>query len=333
MSDEFSQRRRFLAGIAVVGVQAAMPSWVRRLGLQSQSTPPAPPSTQVAVWPAGAVAGGTYQIQRPESVMNDRNVAIRLPANFTLTLAPDVDRIDWTVGRIEFGVGCTLDLSAAVPIHARLVPAEPPVRTSPHRDYFQPGLQGFDGGVGTDGVPGIPMKLDALAAGTRGCLWIRTDGDAGGPGGKGGKGQTSGGTKCAGTGQLKGASGGKGGTGGTGGKGGATSDVTITLHSLPVGYELRPAACASACGRSTRPSNANSDDGRIVIWGAPGCGGAGGAGGTAGEGDRSVNPRNCTSGFIFFTNYSVAGGDDGPPGDDGQVGAMGDCGVAIIKGP
>jgi hypothetical protein len=84
------------------------------------------------------------------------------------------------------------------------------------------------------------------------------------------------------------------------------------------------------------------DDGRIVVWGAPGCGGAfslihgpfpapkiGGMGGPGGGGGGTG--RLCYS--PPFDNYYTHQGKEGALGDPGAVGAMGDAGMVQIVGP
>ena len=303
------------------------PTADRRAGSQLERRRTRRPA--VAPWPPGAAPGGSYTVALPEAVMNDPSRQIVLPNNFTLYFEPNVQVVDWTVDSISFGQGCTIDLSS--PQTLPPTPATPPPPAgSP--TYFVPGTQGLSGPPGLPGRAGVQMVLRVNSSGATGGLWIRTDGGPAGAGAAGGRGQHGGPTKCGGSKRTKGPPGGKGGTGGPGGAGGSTSVVTIENAALPVGFVFNPNACATTCGRSTRPSAANVNDGSIVIWGGSGCGGAGGKGGQPGPADRSKPKRGPCYEFPFI-NYYVRAGNDGPPGSPGPGGPAGQCGSAESRGP
>lgn len=254
---------------------------------------------------------------------------VRIPAGSTLKFADDVTSVNLRIGRLEFGVGSTIDLSA---------PVVPPPRAQPGEDQsVQPpeGYHGNPGGVGhrgTNGRPGRSLTLQVDEVLASGSLWVRTDGGPGGAGGTGGRGQLGGGSACIPT--KHAGNGGDGGPGGPGGAGGATSAVRIEIRTPTApGYTLIPAGCIDrvpippsgfppkyfrVCGSSLRPESANGNTGAIIIAGMVGCGGPGGAGGEpADPGDYNV--RRCAIG------PDGKAGSRGRPGNLGENGSHGTC--------
>jgi len=279
-----------------------------------------------------------------------------------LTLADDVLGINWHIAYLQFGQQAMFDISAATPpwswsaghpphpggppgnVHVPWpIPPTPP-------DYpgqapkHQKGATGFSGEAGHVGNPGRSLNLVIDNLDLVGSLWIRTDGGLGGPGGNGGAGQIGGDWGCDGDNHCNGGDGGDGGRGGDGGQGGPTSAAQITINSFPKGYLQRPIAVASYCGTSNPPETWAGDDGRIVVWGAPGCGGSiritwprpqpprGGAGGNPRVGGGVQGEKlQCVS--FPFTNYFAYPGGTGKFGPNGSVGPSGDGALVEIHGP
>jgi hypothetical protein len=217
-------------------------------------------------------------------------------------------------------------------------------------DYHQVGATGMRGIDGQIGNAGRSLRWVVTTMIMRGSLWILTDGGAGGPGGAGGKGQLGGADRCDGEGRSNGGDGGRGGRGGDGGRGGSTSNVRIEIGTLPVGFVLTPAAIANGCVKPpglpgslpTPPPSSwteGADDGRIVVWGRPGCGGVnppgdpfandGGFGGQGGAGGGTG--LQCYS--PPFVNYYTHPGKAGMWGDLGSAGQKGGSGSVEIVGP
>lgn len=312
--------------------------------------PESDPSKLPPPWPPNAQPNGYYVVSRPESVA--KYPYVKLPNNFHLSLAPDVDHIQWEIDRLEFGTNVTFDTSRFLlyPVngppgftHTPYPPAPPdqpsiPGEASPHQD----GAKGLKGRPGDQGFAGRATSLLITNIIEQGSLWIHTDGNAGGLPGKGGNGQIGGDHECGDKPETAG-NGGAGGDGGVGGAGGSTSVVTILIKSLPVGYMLHPEACSQSCGNSTRPPNANGDDGRIVVWGSPGCGGIvlpvwgfivdlhAGAPGDGGAGGGGTVTLECHD--FPWGSHTVKPGHKGPDGQLGSNGPKGNCGLVQFLGP
>lgn len=267
-----------------------------------------------------------------EAVMDIAQLS--LPDDFTLKFDPQIHQIRWRVGALAFGKRVVIDLSAppmTLPSGASAPPAEG------QASWGQTGASGAPGGSGFTGLAGrlLSLKIKTHLSMTTGSLWIKTDSGPGSSGGSGGQGQLGGGSTCGSRTEgprSHGGNGGPGGPGGAGGWGGMTSMVIVSIDNYPVGYELRPSACSAACGSSSRPPGADGDDGKIVIWGSPGCGGSGGPGGKGGGGgDAHREARVCRE--FPINNYSMGGGAPGPSGPKGAQGANGACGIAVLRGP
>jgi hypothetical protein len=305
-------------------------------------------------WPPNAQPNGAHVVQKEYSTFNFPYVY--LPAGFRLSLADDVSGISWQIGLLEFGVGASFDISAVPPPPPDIPPGGhlpepfdpwPPPPDQPdmpgQADYHRTGAAGLGGQNGRPGNSGRPLNWLVTSQLASGSLWIITNGGIGGPGGRGGKGQLGGGSKCDGDGQSNGGDGGRGGPGGDGGKGGATSTVSIQINSLSAGSTLTLVATAGYCGSAFPPSSwtENYDDGRIVVWGAPGCGGyngfwnphgpSGGHGGNGGGG--GPDGRLCREFGFPPVNYFTRAGNPGAEGPPGNAGLMGDGGIAQIVGP
>jgi hypothetical protein len=273
-----------------------------------------------APWPPGAVAGGTYTVQRAEaSALID---TLELPANFTLKFADDVDEIDWTVRTMDYDDGAIIDLSAPKTALPQAASGTSASGVAP--DY---GVNGAGGSPGQNGVLGRNGKSFTLHVTTivtnKGTLWIKTDGGPGGRGGDGGSGQVGGGSRCF---PLNhGGAGGGGGKAGDGGNGGDTAEVRIYLVQGAAGPpppSVQPVSCALTCGNSNPPPGMGAGTGNIYIWGAPGCaGGAGstGQGGSGGSSDRCPS-RNCGP-----FNKDAGCGPHGPSGQPSLPGRNGFC--------
>jgi Caspase domain len=283
-----------------------------------------------ASWPPGAVEGGSYVVL-PEDA--NRNIEyFKLPENFTLLFDPSVTEVNWRVHRLQFGKSATIDVSAP----KTTIPPAPAGLDA--LQGLDPGSNGRDGGPGAQGVQGpngigLHVEVDTLVP--RGNLWIRTDGAQGGSGGRGGNGQMGGGTSCGsiGTSHVDGGHGGNGGPGGRGGNGGSTSEVQLIVRSVlgeTQGIENRYVAgpiCSAACGRSVRPKDLVGDDGKILVYGQPGCGGPGGFGGAPGPGGDEGERKGCALLKVLFTGH-VSGGPLGAPGRSGSPGEPGRCSAA-----
>ena len=178
-------------------------------------------------WPPNAISGGTYIVQAKGQTMTIPY--LKLPANFTISFAPEVQQVSWSVHTLEFGVNATLDLSApqiapppaanGADRHREPLPLVPhDVSLSVH------GKAGGAGAPGKKGREGIFLRLTIGSVIPRGSLWIRTDGGPGGAGGRGGRGQNGAAARCApimgSPYPVHGGLGGDGGNGGSGGKGG-----------------------------------------------------------------------------------------------------------------
>ncbi len=297
-------------------------------------------------WPPGAQQNGTYVVPKEYSVWNFDYVY--LPAGFVMVLADDCPGLNWTINVLEFGTNAILDLSVQTPgaapgqSHPPIPTAIPPVAANlpPAGDYAH-GSNGLLGAAGAPGYSGKPLQFTVQNLVMTGSLWIRTDGGTGGEGGPGQQGGNN--PNCNGEGTSNGGDGGTGGQGGPGGQGGATSTVAILINSMPVGYSFSPVACTNNGGYgSPPPATLNGNDGRIVIWGAPGLGGypkrqmhppipkyVGGGGGSGGRGGGAT--IQCYS--FPFTNYYGSPGRNGVDGPEGPAGAVGACSPASIKGP
>jgi len=234
-----------------------------------------------------------------------------IPDGVTLKVAPDVSAVEWTVGKMIFGVNVTIDLASGAAKAARGGDGGPPPGQA---GYCTLGQGGAGGGGGSTGASGVSLTIkDLESISDQGSLWIRTDGAVGGDGGNGGQGQQGGGHRKSGIGgHCNARDGGPGGSGGPGGPGGATSPIKLTLradqHDLP--HNPLIAGCATTCTPSARPPSATGNTGVIAVWGAPGCGGNGGSGGPGGlEGDRGE---------------SIPGGNGGA----GGAGPLGACSPA-----
>jgi formylglycine-generating enzyme required for sulfatase activity len=277
-----------------------------RRATASTSPPPSP-------WPPGAVSGGSYTVMPSEATMHV--TVMYLPDDYTVHIGPGVSAIRWTVDHLHFGVGAVIGLSPPV---AASPPAKP--QTPRQACWGDQGSAGAPGGPGTKGASGMTTVITAKTAGHRGSLWIRTDGGPGAPGGEGGDAASGGGTRCCFpiqevcdsrtfSGRMHGGNGGNGGDGGDGGEGGDTADVTIHANGQLLLHSA-PASCSTTCGASTKPLGDPSDDGKITIWGSPGCGGPPGHGG---KGGGSGGPRRECPAFC-----GVA--DEGSPGSSGRDG-------------
>ncbi len=286
--------------------------------------PAAPPDAALATWPPGAVAGGTYVVPASQATMDIRY--LRLPDGFRITFAPDVTQVHWIVGTLDFGQNATIDLG---PVDKN--GASSGARGSDiggQATFGQQGAQGGQGGAGAPGVAGRNLVLEVDNVLPHGSLLITTDGGHGGIGGIGGRGQTGGGSRC--NPDQDAGPGGNGGRGGTGGDGGATSTVDLFIKSFANGYRLEPAGCGF-CGQFVPPPPMGGDDGKIVVWGTPGCGGMGGLGGEPGAGDNSVPLRLCR--HFPGNNRFVRGSGPGQKGGVGPFGKYGACGHVVIRGP
>jgi hypothetical protein len=271
-------------------------------------------------WPSGAVEGGTYVVQPQE---REKVISyLKLPRNFTLSLDPSIEEIHWTVTKMEFGSGATIDLSSPRTIPApgpsgQDVPGQPGVG--------MPGMQGGRGSAGINGRNGRTMTLRVTELTPHGSLWIRTDGGLGGSGGRGGNGQLGGPSSCGliAGGRVDGGPGGSGGDGGEGGRGGSTSTVDISIDKIPgrstTGWVATVTDSTLKCGPSERPEGLMEDDGRIVIYGHPGCAGIGGTGGAPGPGGDEGHGKKC--GLIGIPVGGASGGTPGTPGGPGRAGA------------
>lgn len=290
-------------------------------------------------WPKSSWGDRRYVVTREESVLSIPY--LKIPDGCTIALADDVERVQWGIGVLSVGRGATLDLSHRVPPQLPTPPgatplppsdsAPPPPTPRPiagRASIFQDGAIGLPGTAGSKGKSGRPCSIVVHTMLPAGSLWIRTDGGTGGQGGGGGGGQLGGDADCRRPRRTHAGTGGAGGVGGDGGEGGNTSNVEVVLLQLPVGYEIRPEASASRCGRSKRPSTADGNDASIVIWGARGCGGWGGRGGWGAEGGRGIS--GCRH---FIENWRVFPGKPGRTGIKGPMGDAGKVGSAIIMGP
>jgi hypothetical protein len=281
-------------------------------------------------WPPGAVRGGEYVVSERDA--NKTIDFLKLPDDFTLLVDSSVKEVNWTVHKLEFGEGATIDVSAP---RTTIPPAPHGADAGVSQSSGANGADGGPGAPGLAGPSGISLNLEVDTLEMHGNLWIRTDGASGGAGGRGGNGQLGGGASCGslGTSHVSGGRGGNGGPGGRGGDGGATSKVRLIIHSMVgdhqstgVSYVSRP-ACSSVCGRSTRPADLNKDDGKITIYGQSGCGGPGGFGGAPGPGGDEGERRGCALLKILFTGH-VSGGPIGTPGQPGSFGETGRCSEA-----
>lgn len=288
-------------------------------------------------WPPFPPRARQYRVKREESVLEIPYLYI--PADCTIVLANDVDRIEWRIGLLEFGRNATMDVS--VPrgiVFPPPDPGQPPPNAPPappqvpgRPALFAKGHTGYPGTPGLAGRAGRALAWFVTDVIAKGSLWIRTDGQYGGTGGRGGQGQDGGDSECRSEDDTYAGPGGDGGRGGDGGPGGATSDVLIRIESLPVGYVLEPVACMSGCGTSMRPSTASGDDGRIVPWGGRGCGGVRGSRGSGGSGGRGTD--GCGQWGFPPVNWNVRPGAPGNIGLFGAPGGAGACGRARIVGP
>lgn len=273
-------------------------------------------SLSAQTWPPEAAEGGTYTAKP-----GDQNLTIdhiRLPKNFTINFPGDFKIVEWNARTFEFGENCTIDLSPGPPTEIGgndLIAID--IRQP---DWGLPGRKGKDGPPGKPGRAGITFTLNVGTIVANGSLWIRTDGERGGYGGSGWAGGLGGGSRCKNLVQdgRDGGPGGAGGDAGPGGAGGATARVRINATVTPPRGRIRPVACRSQCGQSTRPSSANGNTGAIVIWGAPGCGGKAGYPGRGGPGGDEGMKRNC--GFGIEDRKGGAHGKDGKPAEAGTNG-------------
>jgi len=278
-------------------------------------------------WPPGAVEGGTYVVGPDDA---DKTIEyLKAPDNFTLLFDSSIKDVKWVVHKLEFGKGATIDLSAP---QTTIPPAPSGVDLLPQ---VIPSADGKDGGPGRDGTAGpngvtLHLEIDNLVP--HGNLWIRTDGAQGGPGGRGGNAQMGGGATCGilGASHADGGRGGRGGPGGKGGPGGSTSRVQLVVHSLLGGAQEQGMThsvgpmCSRVCGRSVRPPDLIGDDGKILVYGEPGCGGLGGFGGAPGPGGDEGQKHSCALLHVLFSGH-VSGGQLGVPGPRGSSGDIGQC--------
>lgn len=199
-----------------------------------------------------------------------------LPQDCTINFAPGITSVDITCQKMVLNGQCTLDLRQQVP-----VPPKPPTPVGrPQNGYGATGFSGLPGAKGGRGADAIALNLSIQQLdGSKGSLWILTDGGPGGPGGDGGPGGKGGGPQTSGTHCYDGGNGGMGGAPGTGGDGGNTAIVKITLGPNTI-VPLSSAGVAP----STRPASAGPQSGTIIPYGAPGPGGPGGIGGPGGPG-------------------------------------------------
>jgi hypothetical protein len=309
----------------------------------------------VQPWPPNAAANKYYVVSREEASFQYDYVL--LPAGFVLYLADDVPGLNLQITTLEFGIGAVIDISAVPPPgpgdqqpsapesgHGPMIrPPWPPPNTpdAPAKAAaHENGTPGYAGLPGHPGNPGRPLTMLVKNLVFQGSLWVRTNGGVGGPGGNGSAGGEGGNNACDGADKANGGNGGRGGNGGIGGTGGDTSIVTIQINNQPVGWSLKPIANTTYCGFAETPDNwTGFDDGRIIVWGSPGCGGTngvysppgglgggGGAGGGASQGPLSCNPFPGSS-------YSAFPGNAGPAGTGGSDGPMGGAGSVILQGP
>lgn len=216
---------------------------------------------------------------------------LRLPAGFTLRVAPGVSTIQWQVDQIQFGPGATFDLSAS-PVKS----AKPPKpQTEGQADYCAKGDRGANGVAGKDGGNAANLIITGVQAITNssGGLWVRNDGGPGQDSGDSGDGQHGGGHWGRWPNECERHDGGPPGDVLKPGRGGSPSVVSITNYpnlistsaasksKSPIKVTKVPAP-SGACGPSTRPPGAVANTGAIVVFGQPGCNGIPGTRGQPG---------------------------------------------------
>jgi hypothetical protein len=267
-------------------------------------------------FPDNAVPNGHYEVtQGAAQILSGGDLV--LPDGFTITVAPDVDRIDWTFDKLLIGKGAKIDLSRQRPIPK---PATAAPGSSTYTCTAGPAVCGNNvqnienGGPGGNGISGV-LGLDAAAfrlvvhgIPVTGGLWIKTDGATGGPGGNGGSGGHGNWGSCNGSHYHRGADGGPGGQAGQGGYGGSTSFVEVMIIDPTTGQvdNEYKGGCAKDFSPSTKPAETDSNNGLILVYGAPGQAGGNGSPGPGGERGHGIN---CGTG-----RKDVPDGSNGPTG-------------------
>jgi hypothetical protein len=292
----------------------------------SQSISLDPTDTTAMLWPPNAVEGGTYVVKPDEQTKEIPY--LKLPRGFTILFDPAIEEIHWTVAKMEFGIGATIDLS---PPHMAVSPGTSGADVVGRPAPGAPGQPGGRGGNGKQGRDGRNLTLNITEFEPHGSLWIKTDGGAGGPGGRGGNGQLGGPPNCGimGIQRTGGGQGGVGGPGGDGGRGGSPSFVRVSITKIPEhdssNWLTYPQAAGSdlKCGPSERPPGLMDDEGRIVVFGRPGCGGPAGVGGAPGPGGDEGTSSKCHLLGLLPVLGSVSGGVPGSPGAKGNTGDLG----------
>lgn len=287
-------------------------------------------TTLFTTFPFGAVAGGTYTITRADASISSGGT-LYLPVNFTINVAPDVDKVDWYFDKIQFDEGATIDLSRIItfpnPVKAtdgtNMRDCNESVNSCCFGDRgdnrpLQSGGDGQPSHNGVNGKDGTILILSTHYIPSSGNLWIRTDGAKGEDGGSGGNGGNGNWGNCDGGNYHNGGSGGKGGDAGNGGNGGNTSVINFRLLDPQTGQVVRDfkGSCSNSTTPSTRPSSASGSTGVIAVYGNPGAKGLKGNPGIGGE--RGHSCPNC--GLLGRQDTDGAEGVNGTNGTNGHDG-------------
>lgn len=263
--------------------------------------------------------GGEYLVT-PENATAVFPSTLRFDDDVRIVCDSRVVSIYWEIEEFSFGQRVTFDLTRPVMKPAK---AARGANGGTQAQYGRKGTDGQTGATGTSGADGASLTLVISKLDPVGSLWIRTDGSEAGDGGDGGDGAMGGGTACGygGLPHCDGGDGGNAGAGGSGGVGGNTSTVSIRIKNFPASVPTIPPGASDTPAPSQRPTLAEGDDGRIIIWGSPGAGGKGGNAGRPGPGGDEGYTHDC--GPLVPDTHGGHRGRVNSPGAHGTMGTKG----------
>ncbi|MDY6920997.1 MAG: hypothetical protein SV765_12405 [Pseudomonadota bacterium] len=242
-------------------------------------------------------AGETRELAPADGVLSLQRLV--LEDNAVLSLAPGLGQVQIDVARAE--IGRNVKIVARGEAGADGQPGASIPGQAPTCSAGKPGTAGTDGQPGDDGGSLI-LNVGIAELGS---LTVDTRGGAGGDGGTGGAGQRGGEIdKC------NAPAGGAGGAGGNGGDGGDGGQIRISYRLLS-GYSP---------DRPIRQLIRLRSDG-----------GPGGALGEGGEGGAGVEGQYVNMRTLTGNRKWIGGGDKGPIGAVGELGAKGSPGQALLQ--
>lgn len=133
-------------------------------------------------YPPASAPNGEFVV--PASDATKTIGSLCLPDGFVLRFASDVDKVKWTVGTLEYGLGATVDLTKAGGTGTS--GGDGTGYDGQVATHGATGAHGQVGGTGGEGKSGVELTMLVKRVVNPGALWVRTDGSSGGVGGRGG---------------------------------------------------------------------------------------------------------------------------------------------------